>query len=295
MNTLITGNVEIINMYEILTSAQWDTYSKEHNLYGGESPNFLDRHHTKIDVFSASLSGTILSPDYKNPEGEWQKFGYYMDKERLIFIDDSPVLNGIVERLKKNKPQESGNKARIFYDFLEELLSDDLFFLEDFSQKITALEEAVLEYGAQNFNEQILQIRKKLMRLNLYYEQMVDIGETLQENENLFFNESELRLFRLLTDKIIRLHSTVHMLQEYSMQVSEAYSNQVNIRLNNIMKTLTVITAIFLPLTLLVGWYGMNFERMPELTWAYGYPAFIIAAVTVAVVLFMIFKRKKYL
>jgi magnesium transporter len=85
------------------------------------------------------------------------------------------------------------------------------------------------------------------------------------------------------------------MLQEYSVQVREAYHAQLEYDLNKIMKMFTVVTTVFLPLTLIVGWYGMNFTTMPELTWKYGYLAVIIMSLAVIVFCMIIFKKKKFL
>jgi magnesium transporter len=84
-------------------------------------------------------------------------------------------------------------------------------------------------------------------------------------------------------------------LRDYVTQVREAYQAQVDISLNHIMKLFTVITAVFLPLTLIAGWYGMNFKHMPELNWVYGYPfAFALSAAVVAVSL-IYFRKHRYM
>ncbi len=75
----------------------------------------------------------------------------------------------------------------------------------------------------------------------------------------------------------------------------EAYQSQLSIQQNDLMKIFTVVTVVFLPLTLLAGWYGMNFTNMPELQWKYGYPAVIGVSAALVVWLIWYFKRKKWL
>lgn len=75
----------------------------------------------------------------------------------------------------------------------------------------------------------------------------------------------------------------------------EAYQSQIDIEQNSLMKFFTLITAIFLPLTLMVGWYGMNFKNMPELASRYGYPVFIVVSILVSIFLIRYFKKKKWL
>lgn len=89
------------------------------------------------------------------------------------------------------------------------------------------------------------------------------------------------------------LKNETERLREYAMQVSGEYQSQVDIAQNRVMQLLTIVTTIFLPLSLIVGWYGMNFD-MPELNWEYGYPVVIVLAVVIVAVLIRYFKRKKW-
>ena len=78
------------------------------------------------------------------------------------------------------------------------------------------------------------------------------------------------------------------------MEIWEIYQSQISIRQNDIMKILTIVTTIFLPLSLLAGWYGMNFEYMPELHWRYGYVGVLAAAVLIVIFSMILFRRKRY-
>lgn len=78
------------------------------------------------------------------------------------------------------------------------------------------------------------------------------------------------------------------------MEIWEIYQSQISIRQNDIMKILTIVTTIFLPLSLLAGWYGMNFEYMPELHWRYGYVGVLVAAVLIVIFSMILFRRKRY-
>jgi magnesium transporter len=79
------------------------------------------------------------------------------------------------------------------------------------------------------------------------------------------------------------------------MQVRDLYHAQLEVRQNRIMTLLTVVTTIFMPLTLIAGWYGMNFRYMPELEWRLGYPVVIAVSVLIVVFCLIFFKKKKWL
>ena len=84
------------------------------------------------------------------------------------------------------------------------------------------------------------------------------------------------------------------LLREYCLQVQTMFQAEIDLRQNRTMKILTVVTTIFLPLSLLAGWYGMNFTGMPELTWKYGYPAAIAVSVGIVILSLWICKKKKF-
>ena len=92
-----------------------------------------------------------------------------------------------------------------------------------------------------------------------------------------------------------RLGDHVSLLREYILQIREMYQSQIDIAQNRTMGILTVVTTLFLPLTLLVGWYGMNFTNMPELTWKYGYPAVGVLSIIIIILEIRFFRKRNLL
>ena len=103
------------------------------------------------------------------------------------------------------------------------------------------------------------------------------------------------RYYRFFADRMLRLLAEAEDLREYSSQIYDMYQSRINIKQNKVMQFLTVITTIFMPLTLITGWYGMNFRNMPELAWKYGYVAVIIISALLLLAELCIFKRKKWM
>ena len=145
----------------------------------------------------------------------------------------------------------------------------------------------------RNCIKEIIALRKKLMTLKRYYEQFLNVLDFLQVSENELLDRKTMRYLQGYTGRIDRLYHNVINLRDYVTQVRESYQAEIDISLNYVMKVFTVITAVFLPLTLIVGWYGMNL-MMPEFEWAGSYPMVILLSIAVIVFCIAYFKKHKW-
>ena len=138
------------------------------------------------------------------------------------------------------------------------------------------------------------ELRKETMAWYRYYSQLDDVACELHENENGFFTDSEQLLFHMFEDRVIRLREESQLLRESCAQLQSLFQAEIDTRQNRIMQILTIVTTIFLPLTLLVGWYGMNFVGMPELTWKYGYPVIVVVSIVIVGISLWVCKKKHF-
>lgn len=147
----------------------------------------------------------------------------------------------------------------------------------------------------RNHMEEIIQHRKRIIFLKRYIEPLDEILEDLSENDIGLLPKEQLGLFKKLSAKASKNMRNLNNLRDYVTQVREAWQAQVDIGLNDIMRVFTVITAIFLPLTLIAGWYGMNFKNMPELSWKLGYPFAFFLSLVVVIFSLWYFKKNKFI
>ena len=210
----------------------------------------------------------------------------------LILICEN---DSVMEKIISDYLSESIKKAslsRILHQYFDRLTFDDSLALKKIEQEISVLEEALVVSKKSDFFF-LVSYRKKLLELKVYYEQLLEIFEAIEQNENELVAKTELRLFRILAGRANRLYNGVTNLRDYVTQVREAYQTQIDINLNSVMKVFTVITSIFFPLTLIVGWYGMNLQ-MPEFGWRFGYLFVIGLSAITAVATLLYFKKKKW-
>ena len=123
---------------------------------------------------------------------------------------------------------------------------------------------------------------------------VIEVPVEHQEELSEIFDDEKLIYIMNISNKISRLKEDIDSLRSSINHLQDAYSSSLDIKLNNVMKRFTVITSIFFPLTLIVGWYGMNFKFMPEFAWKYGYIFVISLSVIVVTVLMLIGKKKKW-
>lgn len=258
------------------------------------------RQHPRLEIYDSFSFGVLNIIEPVNGWFETKELNFYLTERYLIFIvkEKYEIIEHIKNELEQNSRSSSAytiNASKIIYMLLDKLTSMDNVNLKKIENNITKLEEQVIKGIERDFTRDIIQLRKQLLYLKRYYEPLIDIAESLEENENGLIDEVAIRFFTILVNRMERLNHNVINLRDYVTQVREAYQAQVDIKLNKTMKLFTVVTTIFLPLTLIVGWYGMNFRYMPEYEWAYGYSSVIGISLVVVVVCLIYFKRHNYL
>ena len=172
-------------------------------------------------------------------------------------------------------------------------MDTDLDNLGRYEKKIMQIEEQITDDDLDDVTTKIAHLRKELLILREYYDELHDFGKQLEENENNFFSGKNLAYFGTISDRADRLMGRTMYLLDYIGQVRDTYQGKVAEHQNANMEFLTMISTIFFPLTLITGWYGMNFQNMQEL--ANGYPFVIGLSLVVIAVIVFIFKKRKIL
>lgn len=264
-----------------------------------ECENSNGRFRSAINIYDDYSFGLMNIVNVANVWHEKDRLAFYVKKNLFILVDiydadksTTTIFQNMLEQFNK----DSFTLERFIYSIFDSLILNDSKALESIEFEIIGFEEIVTKGTSEKwFINKMLEMKKRLLVLHNYYEQLIDIGEILQENGNRIFDDESLRFFRIFTSRIERLNNNVQALRENLMQLREANQAAMDYNINNVMKIFTVVTTIFLPLTLIVGWYGMNFKYMPELGWKYGYAGVIILCLIVIIFCIWLFKKKKLL
>lgn len=250
----------------------------------------------RIESFESFEKFSFLAFDWYRADRQENQSPYiliYLDREDLFFFCEDDETADRVQTLMGPEEETQSNGMQL-YRFFARLMRDDRQYLEKLEEEITDTENQVLAGSQRTYLDKIIDWRKELLGMKQYYDQLSVIFDELEANDNDLLPNSVVRRVSILGNRAYRLSNGVINLREYVAQMREAYQSQLSIQQNELMKVFTVVAAVFMPLTLLVGWYGMNFKNMPELNWAYGYPAVIGISVLLCIGMIWYFRKKKW-
>ena len=252
-----------------------------------------------MNVYDEFSFGIINRINFDMIYKDRHRIGFFLSTNAFFVVnysgEDDWTRQAFTRALRRFKP-ENITLEKVVYSFMDEVVYHDDVALEHMEYKINLLEDGIVAGMIhQNFNTDLLDMKKQLLIMRGYYEQLLNIAEHLQGDENDLFEDDKLRFLHLFYEKVSRLSHNTQILRENLVQLREAHDAYLNFCLNQIMKVFTVVTTIFLPLTLIVGWYGMNFTTMPEIRWRYGYLFVIAISILVVIICIVFFKKKKLL
>ncbi|MCR5720504.1 MAG: magnesium transporter CorA [Lachnospiraceae bacterium] len=257
-------------------------------------PDTTEIYATNADVNYDSVTGAFSIPDRRNILGECHNFAFALDEKGIVFIDPADIVTGLIKKITLTKKWRMPSLERFIYDFLEQIVYEDSRILESYEKKLDIIDNE-LDSGNEADLEALNDIRGELRDLRTHYNQLIELAQEFEENENNFFKAENLRFFRLFSNRVSRLYDIVNSLLDYTNQIKDTYQSHLDVKQNRIMTVLTVVTTIFMPLTLIVGWYGMNFKYMPELESEWGYPVVIALSAIIVIFSLIFFKKKKWL
>ena len=277
----------------ILTNSRYakSVLDEVHMDYEGDV-NINDIGFSKMETQQNCMYGTLFIPKLSDVMGEKYKMMFFINKRNIVIVDDDSFSMRIIGRIRRKRSHQANSKAKFIYNFISEFMNKDMMTLANYEKKLMEIEKEVLEDEEfEDFQSQIAPIRAELLTLQEYYDEMMDLGHELEENENHFFAKKELKYFGILSDRSDHLKNKATQLLAYAKQIKEDYQTNMDARQNKSMQMLTIISTIFLPLTLVTSWYGMNFENMPELQ--KGYPWVIFVCLAIIIFCIIIFKKRK--
>ncbi|RQV93016.1 MAG: magnesium/cobalt transporter CorA [Calditrichaeota bacterium] len=224
-----------------------------------------------------------------------EQVSFILSKNLLLTFQEQPgdLFDPIRVRIRDNKGRIRKSGPDYLLYCLMDVLTDHYFsVLEELGEQVENLEEKIYDNPHSSVVKQLHHLKRQFITLHKAVWPMRElIGAILKEEGNII-SKATFPFFKDIADHIIQVMDAVYNYREIVSGLMDLYLSMVSIRMNEVMKVLTIIATIFIPLSFIAGIYGMNFEFMPELKWRWGY--FIWWAVTISVTgLMLIFFRKK--
>ncbi len=182
----------------------------------------------------------------------------------------------------------------LVYALIDVIVDNYFVILEQIGEEIEGLEEKVLVEPSPKVVQRIHRLKRNLINLRKSIWPLRETLGNFEKMESSLFKSSSL-YFRDIYDHTIQIIDTVETFRDMASGLLDVHLSSISNRMNEIMKMLTIIATIFIPLTFIAGIYGMNFKYIPELEWKWGYPLILIVMLGVGVTMMIYFKKKKWL
>lgn len=210
--------------------------------------------------------------------------------------DSDDVFNPIRDRIRSSR----GMIRRMDADYLAYALIDtvvDNYFtvLEKLGDSLELLEEDLIENPVSETLQSLHSMKRDMVYLRKYIWPLRDIVSRLERSGTKLVKDTTNIYLRDLYDHTIQVIETIETYRDLLSGMMDLYLSSLSNKMNEVMKMLTIIGTIFIPLTFLTGIYGMNFKHMPELEYVWGYPALLVSMLIISIIMVSYFKRKEWL
>ncbi len=262
----------------------------------------------KLEEYSDTLFVVVkmLSLDEDTGAIETEQVSLVLGQNYVISFQEKPgdVLETIRERIrnKLGRVRKSGADY-LLYALLDVIVDNYFLIVEELGKRIEALERKVMVRPGNEDLLTIQELRSMLITVNRYVTPARELAGRMNTLQSALIDKSTRRYINDLQDHTVYIAETIGTFREMLTSLENTYHAGQNMRMTQVMKLLTIISTIFIPLTFIVGVFGMNFDwdegrnpaNMPELHWRYGYPAVMGTMAVIAILMLIWFRRKRWL
>jgi magnesium transporter len=262
---------------------------------------FMLHHQPRVEEYDDDLFVIVRGIDFNEEDPsvhlETLKLAAFLRSNLLITIHRAPLrsVETVRRRVEENRKALPGGVAQLLWSICDEMMDQYFPILDGIGTEIEKLEVSVLDETGREQLETILELRRRLGMLRRIMLPHRAVFNHLANSRHDLFDATASLNFRDTLDNVLRLTDAIDQQRDQLANVKDTYLSVVSQKTNEIMKVLTLFSAIMLPLTFIAGVYGMNFEHMPELGSRFGYPGALALMALVAAGLFLYFRRKRWI
>lgn len=260
--------------------------------------DILNDQRPKVEEFEDHLFVTLkMLYRIEGASVDYEQISFLLGKNYLLSFQEKEgdLFDGFRERIRLDQGRVRKKGADyLLYRLIDIIVENYYNVLDNIGEQIEITEDKISEDTSGETFTKIQQLKKELIFLHKALYPLRDALGKLIKDESNFIEEENVKYFSDVYDHVIHLIDSLDTYRDLTSSLIDIYINTQNTRLNDVIRLLTIISTIFIPLTFIVGVYGMNFEHFPELTWKYGYLAVWIVMIVIAGGMVGFFKYKKW-
>lgn len=225
-------------------------------------------------------------------------------RELNIFLGDNylvssslrkiPAVEKLRKRLERDERIYQNGSDFLCHALLDQVVDEFIPHIDQLEEEIDFLEEAVLSNPDPQTLQRILRLKRYSMNLRRVISPQREVVNRLCRDDFPMIDPHSRMYFRDVYDHLVRIFDMLDGIRDMTTSALEVYLNATSLRLNEVMKALTIVSTIFLPLSFVAGVYGMNFHYMPELGWRWGYPAVWLVFILIAIGMLSYFRKRRW-
>ena len=209
---------------------------------------------------------------------------------------DGDVFAPVRARLQNEKSRLRATGPDFLLHALLDVIVDNYFLvLEKLAERIEDIEDELIDNPTTKTVQAIYRMKREMLFLHKAVWPLREVVGGLQRRDSQLISDAADVYLRDLYDHTIQVLDTLETLRDMLSGMLDIYLSSISNRLNEVMKVLTIIATIFMPLSFIVGWYGMNFKNIPEYDWRYGYPGVLVLMAVIAGGMLVFFRKKRWL
>lgn len=253
----------------------------------------------KIEIYDQYifLSAKMLLYDTEEGELNIEQISFILGENYILSFSerDTDIFEPVIRRLQ----QGMGRIRKMGPDYLAYCLLDvvvDNYFevQEKISEEIEMTEDKMVIHTSDRINRMIYKLKRQVLFLHKSVWPLRDVLSALRRGESLLIKDSTEIYLGDLYDHVVQIMDTTETLRDILSSMLDVYLSSMSNKMNEIMKVLTIISTVFMPLSFIVGVYGMNLTNMPELGWIWMYPFLWAIMISIAAAMLIYFKKKKW-
>lgn len=259
----------------------------------------VDNQYPKVDIYPDYLFLVVHGINYQAATRRFTtaEIDVFLGRQFLITHHSHAMrsVRVMMERIRKEPPILAQGLDVVLQAILDRMVDNYFPELERLDDRIEQVEQEVFEKPERETLARILTLKREVLHVKRIVYPQREVFNRLSRDELPWIRASTRLYFRDTYDSLFRMAETADSYRDLLSGLLDAYLSSVSNNLNQVMKVLTVIATICIPMTVVAGIYGMNFERMPELEWPYGYPFALGLMALIGVAMLVYFRRKKWI